>query len=315
MANTVSDYTGFDFDSLWRGREKVTQVEISVLHRYLRPATNARVLEIGAGSGRLTPTLASRTGELVLSDFARDLLTKIGRSDPVALSDRAPRVAANLYHLPFRSGAFTGATLIRVFHHLDDPVAALTEVRRVLTGSGTLLLSYNPRPSFGTLANDLRSALGRSASAKFRSVTFARRGTVALSPDPFPIYVGSRATLRANVLAAGFSLDREMVSGLEEIPIVRHLPKRLFESAAEVFGNAPGFPTRWAILRNPESGLGPLPSLRQILACPVCRGPLDWPCASGPIRCPNCGYAGEVGEGVIDLRYVEDRARRFSLSG
>ncbi len=311
MGENVSDYSRFDFRALWKGRDRVTEVEREIVRRALATADRRRVLEVGTGFGRLLGTLAEIGDEVVATDFDHRTLGAL----PEDLGRTAPlRVAANLYHLPFVSGAFSSASMVRVYHHLSDPRAALAELGRVLTGGARALLSYNPKPSVGTFVNDIQRAIHPVTSGRFRSITFAR-GSVELEPDPFPVYVADRSSFDRHVRAAGFRPRGEVVSGLEEYYLMRFVPAELFLRIAAAFGNAPLFPMRFALLETPGSPAARLPPLDAILACPKCRGAIDFPSREGPLVCGACGFAGRREGPVIDLRYVPEGTRRWEAAG
>ncbi|MHB8352552.1 MAG: methyltransferase domain-containing protein [Thermoplasmata archaeon] len=264
------------------------------------------MLEIGSGYGRMTPELLGHDGEVVVSDY------DVGALESMELPPIHPppalRIALNLYHLPFRDGTFTAATLIRVYHHLDRPRAALSELARVLRPSSRLLVSYNPRPTLGTLALDVRRALQSDPSSPVEWVTFSRREPVSLPPDPFPVYVGRRRGFLEDVGATGFTLEREFVSGLEEFSVLRrHLPIRWFVAWARAFGTIPAMPMRWAVLTRLGSA-GRVPpvygtSVRDCLACPRCRAPLTFDAAGDSVVCTGCAFVGVRRGEVLDLRY------------
>jgi len=54
-------------------------------------------------------------------------------------------IQADVTHVPFRDGTMDTVSLLEVIEHLQDPLAALTEIRRVLRPNGMLLLSTNNR--------------------------------------------------------------------------------------------------------------------------------------------------------------------------
>lgn len=308
---TVSDYARFDFRALWPGREKVTEVERAIVVGCLAPGDRRRILELGTGFGRLLGPLTELAREVVATDFDLESLSRLARPADA----RVPvRVAANLYHLPFVDGAFTGASMVRVYHHLSDPVAALTEVSRVLSPGSSLLLSYNPKPTIGTFVNDVQRAIHASDHVPFRSITFAR-GRIVLPPDPFPVYVAGRRDFARTIGAVGLRPVREVVSGLEEYYLMRYVPARLFLRLGAVFGRAPAFPTRFVLLAKPPAPPAALPEIGRILACPRCRSP--WP-EGGPAarpECSKCGFRGEVHGGVIDFRYLPEGVRRWEAAG
>lgn len=311
VAPSIADYEGFDFRALWSTRERVSEVERAVVDRALDSVDPSRILEVGTGFGRLTTCLTNRGGELVVSDFDAGALERLdlpsGRATPPW------RVALNVYHLPFVDGTFTAATMIRVHHHLERPRAAFFELARVLGPSARLLVSYNPRPTVGTLAIDLGRALHRTPEGSVEWISFSRHEPVTLPPDPFPVFVGRRSSFLEDVEAAGLTLEREFVSGLEEFSMLRrHLPTRWFIAWSRAFGRLPAMPMRWVVLARRESS-GAAQSTRnpflECLACPRCRAPLRVKEDADPPPCGRCGFRGIRRGKVLDLRY-----RRPSLS-
>lgn len=304
---SISDYGRFDFAALWKGRERVSAVERAILRRTLAPHDRRRVIEIGTGFGRLLGTIRSVAEEVVATDFDLAALERLSEEN----GGRAPlRVAANLYHLPFVTGSFTLGAMVRVYHHLADPAAALAEAGRVLRPGGRLLVSYNPRPSVGTVVDDLQRALRPSVRGGFRSATFGR-GVVALAPDPFPIYVGRRRDFARAAQAGGFEPESEVGAGFEEYSPARALRTAGLVRLGAALGRAPGFPTRFALLRRTGASDTPLPAAEDLLACPRCRSPRpEWGRGAEPV-CRGCGFVGRRSGGVLDLRYLPDGSRRW----
>ncbi len=308
----VSDYDRFDFRALWRGRDRVTEVERAILGRALARVRVDRVLEVGTGFGRLLPEIEAVAPEVVACDFDREALARL----PPPGSDRTRRwrIAANLYHLPYRDGAFSAASLIRVYHHLDSPARALAEVSRVLCPGGRLLLSYAPRPSVGTLVQDVSRALTRPDATRFRSVTFGR-GRRALPTRPFPVYVDGRSAFGRLATAAGFRPVAEWANGFEEFAVVRRLPAGFFLRLGSACAAAPGFPQRFVLLERDEGtrrGSARLPV--EFLACPRCGADMAGVPDQAAELCAACAWRGERSDGVLDLRYLPPSATRWGVA-
>lgn len=152
----ICDYEGSNYRTdFWegRGRNYEDLVERDVLKRLL-PASGKRLLEIGAGFGRLTQEYSSYE-HVVLLDYSFSQLQyareKFG-------DERYTYVAADAYRLPFVAGAFDGATMIRVIHHFENVPAVLEQIRRVLAPDAAFILEFANKRNLKAL---LRHAMGR----------------------------------------------------------------------------------------------------------------------------------------------------------
>lgn len=98
------------------------------------------VLDAGCGSGPLTAALRDR-GAVVTGFDGSPAMIDLARR---RLGDGVPLHVADLARpLPFPDGAFDDVVASLVLHYLEDWVAPLTEVRRVLRPGGRLILSVN----------------------------------------------------------------------------------------------------------------------------------------------------------------------------
>lgn len=174
MIELVSDCKGFDVVALGQSRQRVADVVREPRRVAFGPVRHRRILEIGTDFGRLTRTLTGLVAEVICSDFDSGSL---GRLDfPDGAEGPTMRIAPNVFHLPFVDGAFTGVSMVRVHHHLADPLAVMRELCWVLQGGDRLAVSYNPKPTIGTLVDDVQRATRRSGATPFQSITFSRSG-------------------------------------------------------------------------------------------------------------------------------------------
>lgn len=98
-----------------------------------------RVLELGAGTGKLTRSLAAQGHTVVATDPSQQMLDELLRAGlPVRTA------VAGAERLPFAAQSFDAVVVAHAFHWFD-PALALPEVARVLRPQGTLSVVWNLR--------------------------------------------------------------------------------------------------------------------------------------------------------------------------
>jgi SAM-dependent methyltransferase len=299
----VPSFHTLDFQRLWSGRERVTEVESEILRTLLAEEPARRVLELGCGEGRLSLVAQERVGEYVAVDVTPQFLARVPVRDGVT----ARRIAANLYHLPFVDGAFSAAVLVRVYGFLEDPAAALAELRRVLAPGGRAIISYNPRPSVATVVDDLKVATHRRPGEAMHSMTFARAAVVRVRPSEFPAWSSTRRQFRDTVRVAGLEWRGELPSGLEEYRGFRTLPRRVFVRLAHAYRGVGGFPSQFAVVVRPRGPAKRFLPWSAIIACPACRAELSVPEGSATVvlSCGGCDRSWQITDGILDARWED----------
>ena len=142
---SICDYEGSAYRTeFWgQGREYEDAVERAAL-RHLLPPAGRRLVEIGAGYGRLAP-LYSGYDEVVFFDYALSQLRQAWDQWGDAAPGGRPRyiyVAGDFYKLPFAAGIFDAVTIVRVLHHAADAPAVLSGVAQILAPGGAFVLEF-----------------------------------------------------------------------------------------------------------------------------------------------------------------------------
>lgn len=193
----ICDYEGSDYQArFWQNADRAYEdaVERVAIGRLL-PPTGRRIVEFGAGFGRLADLYAGYD-EVILLDYSRSLLEEAAQrwgSDP-----RFKFVAADIYHLPFAPGIFDAATMIRVVHHIADVPTALAQICRAMAASSTFVLEFANKRNLKSMARHLARRQSWSPYAP-EPVEF-----VKLNFDFHPAWMASQ------VAQAGFEMQEKL---------------------------------------------------------------------------------------------------------
>jgi malonyl-CoA O-methyltransferase len=122
-----------------------------------------RALDVGTGTGRCLPLLASTGARLVVGvDMSLAMLAR--------RSFHAPRLCADACRLPFRNGAFDLVSSSLMVGDVDDLRAWISEAARVLAPGGSLIYSdFHPSWSDRGWKRTFRAADGQLMELGFHS--------------------------------------------------------------------------------------------------------------------------------------------------
>jgi SAM-dependent methyltransferase len=107
--------------------------------RWMAGTTPARVLELGAGTGKLTATLLDHGHQVIATDPTAQMLAPLRKRMKAAAV-----VQAGAEHIPLASSSVDAVVAAQAFHWFE-PDLALGEVARVLRPGGTFALVWNLR--------------------------------------------------------------------------------------------------------------------------------------------------------------------------
>jgi ubiquinone/menaquinone biosynthesis C-methylase UbiE len=290
----VCDYEGSNYQSeFWDTgqRDYEDRAERIALKAFL-PASGQRVLEIGAGAGRLTPML-DMYKQVVLLDYSRTQLQQARAR--LGDSPRYTFVAANVYQLPFAPGAFDGTTMIRVIHHLADAPAALKEIRSVLAPGGMFILEFANKQNWKAI---FRYLLRRQSWSPFtpEPVEF-----VKLNFDFHP------TTIRKWLNEVGFNIKAQRTVSHYRIGLLKRLFPASFLASLDAMVQPTGalmqFTPSVFVKSVAQGGIGSQlnaqMNVREIFRCPTCKGTLN---GDGEILVCESGHKWGYQDGVYDFK-------------
>ena len=283
----ICDYEGSDYrTAFWggRGRQYEDLVERYAL-RSLLPPKGRRLLDIGAGFGRLASLYAGYE-QVILFDYSRSQL-EYARS---RLGDeRYLYVAGDIYHLPLAIDAADTTIMVRMLHHLADAPCALAHIQRVTAAQGTFVLEYANKRH---LKNILRHVLGGGVDpSDVQPLEFT-----ALHYNFHPAWVAEELE------RAGFSIEETRSLSLFRAALLKRiLPLRLLVIMDRALQRATApmalGPSIFVRTRTHKKGEGLLAPVERLFRCPDCgREPLDR--ADAGLHCAGCGADWPIENGV-----------------
>lgn len=127
----VDEYNRYRFGA-------VTSMERRMIEQHVHPGV--RVLDLGCGTGRVTPAIAAAGGEVTGVDLAPAMIEEARKNHP-----ELQFLVADVADMPFPKGAFDvalffGNSIDCIYPH-ERRLAALREIRRVLRVGGTAVIS------------------------------------------------------------------------------------------------------------------------------------------------------------------------------
>ncbi len=288
--HAICDYEGTSYRArFWegQGREYEDLAERIALRRLLPPG-GRRLVEIGAGYGRLAE-LYDGYEQVVLLDYAVSALREAQQR--LGQANRYRYVAANLYHLPLASQSCDTVVTVRVLHHVADVPAALREIAGILRPGGVYVLEYANKRHVKAIA---RYLLRRQAWSPFAAEPYE---FVRLNFDFHPSWMAEQLT------RSGLRVDAGLAASHFRHPLFKRLVPPHTLAAADGFFQQVG--AAWKLspsifLRTHVQGAGEASAA--VFRCPACRSEAlqEHP---DVVRCAACGRNWPVCEDIYDFRW------------
>jgi SAM-dependent methyltransferase len=231
-----------NYKDYWNGREYEHSAEEMAISRLLRRKHFEHAVDVGGGYGRLSKYLTKFASKVTLAEPSQQQLdiAKVYLKDTPAVEQKLLQAA----DLKFKDKEVDLVLVVRVLHHLPDPMPEFREISRILKPGGIFLLEF---------ANDAHF---------LNRIRYGLRGKMV---PKTPVDIRSEANKKA-----------------EEIPFVNHHPKTIirllnevgFDVEATLSGSNMRSPTLKRVL-----GKKPLLAVEKVmqpLLAPLYFGPSIW---------------------------------------
>lgn len=291
----ICDYEGSAYRTdFWTpGRAYEDAVERIAL-RTLLPPSGQRLVEIGAGFGRLLDLYASYE-QIVLFDYSLSLLQEARSKWGDAAPPGQPRyvyVAGDFYALPFADGLFDAVTMIRVIHHAQHAPRVLQGIGDIVAPGGAFVLEFANKRNLKAI---LRWLLRKQKWNPFHLEPYE---FVELNFDFHPRW------MQARLGEAGFTIQAQRAVSHFRVGFLKRLVPTAWlinlDSLAQPLG-------RWwqltpsVFIKSQASHTKPAADEGAFFCCPVCRC-TDLIEQDHALTCQGCGRRWPIHDGLYDFK-------------
>jgi SAM-dependent methyltransferase len=191
-------------DVFWANRRYEDMADRTAI-RTLLPRMGDRLMEVGAGYGRLADEYRGYR-QVVLFDASE---AHVGAArERFRDAPWIEVVQGDAYSLPFENASFDTVVCVRVVHHLEQPGAVIGELARVLRPGGALVLEFANKRHLKAM---LKYGLGRQAWSPY-----------TLEPHEYrPLHFDRHpAEMRRLLDRAGLRVDRVLTASLFRVSVL-----------------------------------------------------------------------------------------------
>ena len=284
-----NDFLKLDFDRLWKGRENVTAVESGIIKLLLGNRHFGRILEVGAGNGRLTNNLIKYCDNYYALDKISNFLEKINIKSGIF------KVACDLEFTPFRDGVFDVILMVRVLNFIENPAISIKELHRILKPGGILILSFYHTGSIADLFDII-------INQRTEKNIWARRSRdkKRVKRSNFREFFFKKSYIHRILSDENLFINKAASSGLEDYLFLKKLPPAIFIKLSYFLGRSLIAPHTFFSVLNKES-ISDIDDDGNLFRCIKCKQSIEINQSefNYETKCPSCGHKIIFNNGVL----------------
>ncbi len=204
----------------WDGRDYEQAAEEIMIRRMLSGKTFKHAVDVGGGYGRLSVVLRDYADKVTLAEPSQqqlDLSKEFLKGKP-AVSTKL----AQAEKLPFKNGEVDLAMVVRVIHHLPNPVPAFEDIQRVLSDDGYFLIEF---ANYANFKNRVKHAI-RFKKMPVDPVNI--RSEAHDRDDEIPFVNHNPKTVQRQLAQSGFKIEKMLsVSNLRSATLKKYVPQSM----------------------------------------------------------------------------------------
>lgn len=113
----------------------------NIINNELQSDKSLKILDAGGGAGYFGLSLAESGHDITVLDLSLESL-KTAQKRSFEINHNIKVIAGDVENLPFADEYFDAIVCIFVFSHLNNPVNAMSELKRVLRKSGRVIITF-----------------------------------------------------------------------------------------------------------------------------------------------------------------------------
>jgi ubiquinone/menaquinone biosynthesis C-methylase UbiE len=197
----------------WHGREYEQSSEELAISKMLKGKKFKKAVDVGGGYGRLSVYLRKFADHVTLVEPSQKQLDI--SKDFLKGKPKVHTELAQAEKLPFKDGELDLALVVRVLHHLPDPMPAFKEINRVLKKDGYFLVEF---ANYSNFKNRVKYFVQMK---KLPVDPVDIRSEENRTEEEIPFVNHNPKTVKSQLAQAGFKLEKSLSVSNFRSPVLK----------------------------------------------------------------------------------------------